>query len=45
MSKEMMAFCDENIGNYGGFFLTATNTLTVYAPDGEVFKTIPFEGE
>lgn len=45
MSKEMMAFCDENIGNYGGFFLTATNTLTVYGPDGEVFKTIPFEGE
>lgn len=45
MSEEIMAFCDKNIGNYGGFFLVATNTLTVYGPDGEVCKTIPFEGE
>ena len=45
MSEEIMAFCDKNIGNYGGFFLVATNTLTVYGPDGGVFKTIPFEGE
>lgn len=44
MSEEIMAFCEANLSEYGGFFDVATNVLTVYGPNGEVDKTLLFEG-